>query len=272
MRSNEIRYGAMNFPVRHTLSEIDAIAALGFDYLELAMDPPRAHHAQIRKSRKDILDRLAGHGLGLICHLPTVVHTADLTDSIRHASLDEMLASLETAAELSCEKVVFHPGHIGGLGAFFMDHALALAMESLSTIIERAKQLDVLLCAENMFPRHPPFVAPESFDDLLDRFPGLRLTLDIGHASIDSPKGQRCLDFIHRWGPRIGHVHASDNRGKHDDHLPLGEGTIDFKTIAAALKKIGYRDTITLEVFSEDRQRLRQSRLKLAGCFQEPQR
>jgi sugar phosphate isomerase/epimerase len=267
MNASRIRYGAMNFPVKPILSEIDAIAALGFDYLELAMDPPQAHHTQIRQSRKEIRDKLAHHGLGLVCHLPTFVHTADLTDSIRKASLGEMLASLEAAAELSPEKVVAHPGHIGGLGAFVLDHAMALAMESLSTIVEKAQQLHLLLCVENMFPKHPPFVEPESFNDLFNRFSDLRLTLDIGHAAIDSQKSRRALDFIHRWAPRIGHIHVSDNCGKRDDHLALGEGSIDFRKIAAALEKIGYGDTITLEVFSEDRQRLRQSREKLAGCF-----
>lgn len=35
-----MQFGAMNFPVIPVLEEIDTIARLGFDYLELAMDPP----------------------------------------------------------------------------------------------------------------------------------------------------------------------------------------------------------------------------------------
>jgi hypothetical protein len=37
-------YGAMNFPIRPILEELEAISGLGFDYLELAMDPPQAHY------------------------------------------------------------------------------------------------------------------------------------------------------------------------------------------------------------------------------------
>ena len=33
-------YGAMNFPVRPFLDELEIFSSLGFDYLELAMDPP----------------------------------------------------------------------------------------------------------------------------------------------------------------------------------------------------------------------------------------
>ena len=34
-------YGAMNFPVRPVLEELDSIAELKFDYFELTMDPLR---------------------------------------------------------------------------------------------------------------------------------------------------------------------------------------------------------------------------------------
>ena len=66
---------------------------------------------------------------------------------------------------------------------------------------------------------------------------------------------------------RIGHVHASDNSSRDDEHLPVGVGTIDFPEFVKALKGIGYDDTITLEVFSRDRDYLRISREKLAAMF-----
>jgi sugar phosphate isomerase/epimerase len=48
-------YGAMNFPVRPVLQELESIAELGFDYLELTMDPPQAHHATIRRMKHDLV-------------------------------------------------------------------------------------------------------------------------------------------------------------------------------------------------------------------------
>ena len=70
-------YGAMNFPVKPILQEIEEIAALGFDYLELAMDPPSAHFSTIRDSRDQIQSALAAHSMQLVCHLPTFVSIAD---------------------------------------------------------------------------------------------------------------------------------------------------------------------------------------------------
>jgi sugar phosphate isomerase/epimerase len=75
------------------------------------------------------------------------------------------------------------------------------------------------------------------------------------------------MDFIRTFPDRIYHVHANDNLGKNDDHLPIGAGIIDFPEIVKGLKGIGYDETITLEVFSRDRDYLRLSRDKLAAMF-----
>ena len=93
-------YGAMNFPVRSVLNEIESFAELGFDYLELTMDPPKAHHSIIRRERDAIMQALERLRMGIVCHLPTFVSTADLTASLREASLNEIIESLEVAAEL----------------------------------------------------------------------------------------------------------------------------------------------------------------------------
>jgi len=56
---------------------------------------------------------------------------------------------------------------------------------------------------------------------------------------------------------------VSDHFGKEDQHLPIGAGIIDFSKVVKALKGIGYNDTITLEVFSRDRDYLKMSKKKV---------
>ena len=126
-----MRYGAMNFPIKPVLKELEAFANLGFNYLELTLDPPLAHYSIIRKQKDKILEALKQHGMALVCHLPTFVSTADLTQSIRDASLDETLRSLETASELEAEKVVLHPSYIGGMGVYVMEEVKGYAFDSL---------------------------------------------------------------------------------------------------------------------------------------------
>ena len=255
-----MQYGAMNFPIKPVADELADIAALGFDYLELTMDPPEAHYSTIRQQMDSILGSLASRTMNIICHLPTFVSIADLTDSIREASLSEMFNSLEVAAELRSQKVVLHPGHIGGLGIYVKETAMAHANNSLAAIIDRAQGLGLCVCLENMFPRCRAFVEPADFVEILQRFPELKLTLDTGHANIGNSGGRRMLEFIEKFGHRIGHLHVSDNFGERDDHLPLGAGKIDFFKIVRALKQCGYDDTATFEIFSEDRQELINSR------------
>jgi sugar phosphate isomerase/epimerase len=94
------------------------------------------------------------------------------------------------------------------------------------------------------------------------------LTLDIGHAHIGSKNERRALQFMDAYPDRIQHIHVSDNFGKEDSHLPIGAGNIRYKEMVKGLKKIGYNGTITVEVFSSDREFLRFSKERVSQLFE----
>lgn len=260
-------YGAMNRPFAPLLEEVEEIGDLGFDYLELTMDPPYAHHAAIGNQKQALVDALDRLGMRLVCHLPTFVSTADLTDSLREASIQETLLSLRRARELEALKVVLHPSIIQGLGAMMQERARQFAVQALDRILKEADRLRICVCVENLFPHSLSLAEPEDFDFLFEQYPSTRLTLDMGHAHLGGGGDERIVSFIQRHGGRIGHIHASDNFGRADDHLPIGAGSTDFPRIVKALQSIGYDDTITLEIFSRDRDYLRISREKLTDLF-----
>ena len=260
-------YGAMNFPVRPLLEEVESFGKLGFDYLEVAMDPPQGHYSVIRSIESDLMSALEQRKLSVVCHLPTFISSADLTEGLRRASLDEIFASLEVAARLHSLKVVLHPGNISGLGRFVMDQVKENALKSLEAVVDKAHELGLCLCLENMFPKGHWLVHPDDFPELLDRYPSLYLTFDTGHAHMADSTDRMALEFIEKFSHRIGHVHASDNFGMEDNHLPVGAGTIDFHALVKALKRKGYNDTMTLEVFSKDRDYLKISRQKIEEMF-----
>ncbi|KJS00361.1 MAG: sugar phosphate isomerase [Desulfobulbaceae bacterium BRH_c16a] len=262
-----MKFGAMNFPIIPVLEEIDSIARLGFDYLELAMDPPMAHHSIISANQSAIATALKDNDLGLVCHLPTFVSTADLTESLRRASVTEMRQSLDVAFALGAEKVVLHPSIAGGMGAFVLATAKGYAFDFLAEMVEAARQLNITICLENMFPRNLLGVLPDDFQEIFTVFPSLKFTLDTGHANIDGQQDGRLMRLAERFGDRIGHLHFSDNHGKRDDHLAIGKGIIDFPGLVRHLKKIGYDDTLTLEVFDKDRRLLVESRERIKSLF-----
>ena len=253
-------YGAMNFPVASVVDEIHSFGELGFDYLELAMDPPEAHYSSVAENRSTIIKALQSYSMGIVCHLPTFVSAADLTDSIRRASVTEMKRSLSVASDLGAEKVVLHPPMISGMGAYVADRVRSYAFEFMEEMILSAERLGVTVCLENMMPRNGFGVEPYEFESIFERFPILQLTLDTGHAHLGGNGKGRLQELLKRFGGRIGHVHLSDNRGLHDDHFALGLGTINFKRLARGLKDFGYDGTITFEVFDEDRRLLCESR------------
>ena len=262
-----MKFGAMNFPIKPVKDELTRISRLGFDYFELSLDPPCAHWEHIDSISKELNQMLKTHSMDIVCHLPTFVYTADLSPAIRNASVNEMLFSLETAARLNAEKVVLHPAIISGLGPFVLDDAKKLAEDSHAVIIEKASQLGLQLCFENMFPRYHHFFDPDAFKILFNTFPDLKMCLDTGHANIGDADQNRLTRFVDQYADKIGHVHISDNLGKRDDHFAVGRGSIHFQHFINQLKQTGYDDTFTLEIFSENEQDLTDSRLAIESML-----
>jgi len=260
-----MKYGAMNFPIKPVLDELKRISDLGFDYFELTLDPPCAHYASILEMENEIIRALKQQSMDVICHLPTFVYTADLCPGIRDISLKEMIHSLKTAARIGAKKAVLHPSFISGLGPFVMETATAYAHESLGVIVKEATRLNINICFENMYPRYHSFFDVSQFKTVFQEFPSLKMCLDTGHGNIDDPDNTKLFEFVQEIPDRIGHVHVSDNWGKTDDHLGVGQGNINFEKFIAQLNHAGYDDTITLEIFSEDTRDLLDSRDKIAS-------
>jgi len=257
----------MNFPVKPVLNEMGEIGELGFDYVELTFDPPEAIPQKILSQKRSIQDLLKRYEMGITGHLPTFVLTSDLYDSMRKASLQENVEALEAAAELGIEKVVLHPGYVTGMGKFVIDRAKKYGLESIEAILKKANSLGMTLCIENMFPQALFLTQPYEFQEIFEAFPEIRLALDIGHANLGGDRS-RALEFIQRYGYRIGHIHANDNFGKEDNHLPIGAGIIEFERIIKALRETSYDETITIEVFSKDRDYLRLSKEKVKKMWE----
>jgi sugar phosphate isomerase/epimerase len=140
-------------------------------------------------------------------------------------------------------------------------------MQSIEAILNRATSLRMTLCLENMFPQAHFLSNPHEFQEVFESFPDLRLTLDIGHANLGGGKN-KSSEFIHQYGYRISHIHANDNFGKEDNHLPVGAGIIDFEKILKELNEAQYDETLTLEIFSKDRDYLKISKDKIKRIWE----
>lgn len=260
--------GAMNSPLRPVTEEIHALADLGVDYLELCLDPPAAAPDTVRALSDAIRAALTETGLAMpVAHLPTFVWLADVYDSVRQASVAEVVRALAVCHEFQIPKAVLHPGYLTGLLRMDPGRGRDLAWETLRTIIEEAERLGVVICLENMFPKSGHMYRPEEFAAVLERFPTVMMAIDLAHAYVNGSK-ERMLRLIEIGGRRIRHVHVSDNSGRDDDHLPIGVGRVDVAAGLTTLKQMGYNDTITLEVFAPDRDYLGLSLTKIRAIWE----
>ncbi|MDX1963254.1 MAG: sugar phosphate isomerase/epimerase family protein [Pirellulales bacterium] len=86
------------------------------------------------------------------------------------------------------------------------------------------------------------------FEELKRRLPHplLKLTLDIGHL--------HCLgevpiaDHVRQWQTELVNVHLEDMRAGVHEHLPFGEGEIDFGPVLAALREMNYSNGVYVEL------------------------
>lgn len=83
---------------------------------------------------------------------------------------------------------------------------------------------------------------------------------DCGHA-------HRCrldsADFVRRLGDRLAHVHVNDNDGSCDLHLQIGDGTIDFESMFAALHEVEFDVAVVVETSYRSADDLRTSAERL---------
>lgn len=245
-----MKFGAMNNPFNPILNEIKFIAESGFDFIELPVEPPLTVK-KLLSDKKKIMNALSNYKLGIVEHAPIFVSTADMFESIRKASQKEVLDSLDLANEFGIKKITIHPSYVKGLGRFMKKEIKKMGYEFLSRLYDKANDLGIILCLENMMPPEDWLFEPEEFKPILKDFKKMKLMLDTGHANVMT-RENKSLEFIRLFKKRIGHLHVHDNSGLEDDHLPLGCGNIDFDKIFSALKKTGYNDTMTLEVFTKD--------------------
>ncbi|WP_406660302.1 sugar phosphate isomerase/epimerase family protein [Methanolobus sp. ZRKC3] len=185
--------------------------------------------------------------LKLSMHLPfSDMNLAGLNPGIHGEVLRQMKHYLHKASDL-VNVAVIHPGYLSPYGAKLPDKAWDTCIWSLQELCDFAADQDITIGVENM-PNFPKIFGREP-DEMLDMIEqvdrkNLGMTLDTGHANT-----MGLLDeFVKKCKGKIVHMHIHDNHGKRDEHLPIGEGTIDWKKLMEGLS--GYKGRMVTEMGS----------------------
>jgi sugar phosphate isomerase/epimerase len=252
--------GAMNHPGRPIVGEIEWMAAMGLDFIDLTLEPPQAAvwNVDVPAVRAAVEKR----GLKVVGHTAYYLPFASPFESLRRAAVDETKRCLEMFAKLKVTWMNVHPDRHAPLHE--PGYSIERNVESLRELLMAGRDLGVGLMLENLPGELSTVTGLGLF---FERLPDLGLHLDIGHANL--LLAENTTDqIIAAYGSRLRHVHLHDNKGGNADlHLPLGAGTIDIARHVRALKASGYDGTITLEVFSADRHYVAHSRDVLRGLW-----
>ncbi len=221
----------------HTIEQIREVCALNYPFAEISLSDPET----VQRDLDELMSIREQSGISYLAHYPNEDNPFD-AGVLKSRFVPRIKSLVDLSGKLGIQKATIH---------FWMDARWAEAslipkkIDLLRDMASYAQSRGVVLCIENLSERYESFLAA------FDAVPELRMTLDIGHAQLLSAENTS-WGFITNAFEKIFHIHVHDNHGgksvRDDQHLPIGQGIIDYPGILAELKKRGYSSTITMEL------------------------
>jgi len=236
--------GLMNNPRRDPVEEVRWFGENGFDFVDFTLEFPRASKPNVEALKEE----LSKHDLGLIGHTDPNLPYAYPVKEVMSACLRELERCAEIFQALGARYMNIHPCYASP--PCMRAHRVSHVVKALKKIESMAQDHGLALMLENFVH---PFDSVETFQEIVEKVPGLQVHLDVGHAAIHQ-KQNLTGEFLQVFGERVVHMHLSDNRFRADDHMPLGAGETDWKEVLGQVKALGYDGTFTLEIFSKRRE------------------
>ena len=206
--------------------------------------------------RISTLKRLSiDYEIGLSLHTPFTINPADKIPAISDANIAYLERCVSVAHELDATHVTTHVGYCLGVKPN-KQKALTRLVKNLKQILQSCQKLEITLAIENVNPMPEGselFYLGDNIEEcsfLLSELesPYLNLCLDIGHANTNEGP----LAYIQKFGKKIVNIHFHDNNGKTDDHLDVGKGTVPWKKVVEALKRINFIGPFVSECFNSE--------------------
>jgi sugar phosphate isomerase/epimerase len=158
------------------------------------------------------------------------------------------IQSMELAAELGADTVVFHANFIAAIrNDNYRDGWIERTVEFFIPVATLAQKMGISVVLENMWEFDPSLLrlVLEGVDS-----PHLTACLDVGHAHLFSKLPfHDWLDDLSQW---ITYIHMNNNYGEIDEHHALDEGILDFGKILPLLNQLPRKPRYVLEIDEVD--------------------
>lgn len=187
-------------------------------------------------------------GLNTTIHAPFLDLNPGAIDlSIRAASRNRIQQVMKTAELLRPLVIVVHPGYddlrYGGNRLAWLKNSIDFWQEFVS----RARELGTILAVENIFEKEPSTIRAllDAIDD-----PCFRHCFDVGHWNMFTTVTLE--EWFSELGGYVVESHIHDNHGQIDEHLPVGEGAINFRQFFPLLAQYAPDAVWTLEAHNTE--------------------
>jgi sugar phosphate isomerase/epimerase len=187
-------------------------------------------------------------GLETTIHAPFIdLNPGAVDPSIRAASRYRIKQVMQTAELLRPKVIVVHPGyddlHYGDIRLVWLKNSIDFWKE----FVPLARDIDTVLAVENIYEKEPSTI--KALLDAVDN-PNFRHCFDVGHWNMFTTV---TLDeWFNELGDYIVESHIHDNHGRSDEHLPVGEGAIDFNRFFPLLNRFAPEAVWTLEAHNTE--------------------
>jgi sugar phosphate isomerase/epimerase len=224
---------------------LDELHAAGIGAVEVAtppghFDPWRHDEVLALRGR---LQRLSIEPVAIHAPFGGLLEMTDPNPQHRHAAIGAVLSAASALREVGGSRVVVHVSDVLR-GGHDVRERLQYAAEALGVLARACHHMNMTLIVETPLP-HLIGGHPDEFAKVvgtLDRDVGV--CFDTSHTTL----GHHWDGFMKVVGDRLVHIHANDHRGRVDDHLPPGDGTIDWHHVRETLETIGFDGWIVLEL------------------------
>jgi len=221
----------------------------GFSMIEVCSSPEHLDFHDLKATERAAL-RIAELGMeAYSLHAPFAprIDITSADEQRRAASVAEIVRAAEAAAALRVHYFVLHPGPEDPPANGTSDQLSRMhnAIDSINQLARRCRELGIVCVLENKLP-HLLF---GNTSDILWIVDGINtadigVCLDTGHAFLAGD----LHNLIHKLSAHLRMIHAHDNLGTGDSHLPPGEGKIDWSMLMQDLIKVRFRGALILEM------------------------
>lgn len=197
---------------------------------------------------REIATWLSDLGLAPVCAHTSIMGCLDISsgnEAVRRYAVEELRAMAPFCAFLHVPVMVVHPGEATGREQGHGD-SWGRVKRSLGELLPDLERAGVKAALENLLPGSISTDIGELVAAVEETgHPLVGVCLDTGHLNVVKGRPAAAVRAI---GARLFALHVHDNNGQSDQHLPPFEGSADWTGFAAALREVGYRGTLNLEV------------------------